>query len=180
MLSVSQTKHGLLKRYFLLFFVTVIGAVLDQYTKYLAVTYLKDAPPLVWIEDVFQLTYIENRGMAFGLLQNQLIFFICSTGLVFVFILWIYGKIPSETRFLPLRICCMFILAGAVGNFIDRVCLGYVVDFFYFELIDFPVFNVADIFVTASFAILLILVLFYYKDEELERIFKNNKSCVTK
>lgn len=59
-------------------------------------------------------------------------------------------------------------MAGAAGNLIDRIRFGYVVDFFYFRLIDFPVFNVADIYVTVSFAVLLLLVFFQYKEEDLE------------
>ena len=61
----------------------------------------------------------------------------------------------------------MLIGAGAVGNFIDRMSNGYVVDFFYFKLINFPVFNVADIYVTLSAVFLVILLLFKYKEEDL-------------
>lgn len=78
-------------------------------------------------------------------------------------------------HFLPLRICAVFILAGAFGNMIDRVIRHYVVDFFYFSLIDFPIFNVADIYVTFSAFGLIILLLFYYKEEDLEQIFHNRK-----
>ena len=74
-------------------------------------------------------------------------------------------------KLLPLRICAVFIFSGAIGNFIDRLKLGYVVDFFYFKLIDFPVFNVADIYVTVGTFILAFLLSFYYKEEDLDRIF---------
>ena len=67
----------------------------------------------------------------------------------------------------------IFLSAGAIGNYIDRVSNNYVVDFIYFSLIDFPVFNVADIYVTVAIFFLLILILFYYKDEDLDEI-KNN------
>ena len=76
---------------------------------------------------------------------------------------------------MPLRAVALFIASGAVGNMIDRVALGYVVDFFYFELIDFPIFNVADIYVTCATIILAILILFYYKDEELDCLFPKKK-----
>ena len=62
------------------------------------------------------------------------------------------------------------ICSGALGNFIDRIAHRYVVDFFYFELIDFPVFNVADIYVTVSAVLLILLILFYYKEDELSQI----------
>ena len=61
----------------------------------------------------------------------------------------------------------VLIFAGAIGNFIDRIRQGFVVDFLYFELIDFPIFNVADIYVTVGCILLILLLLFYYKDEEL-------------
>ena len=70
----------------------------------------------------------------------------------------------------PLRISLVFLISGAVGNMIDRVARGYVVDMFDFCLINFPVFNVADIFVTCSFIVIVILVLFKYKDDELSEI----------
>ena len=70
----------------------------------------------------------------------------------------------------------VLILSGAVGNFIDRVRFQYVIDFFYFKLIDFPVFNVADCYVTVGFILLLILILFKYKEDDFENIFSfNNK-----
>ena len=117
---------------------------------------------------MFELNYLENRGAAFGLLQNRQIFFVCVAILIFAFILYCYVRIPKTGRYLPLRLCGIFIVAGAAGNLIDRIRLGYVVDFFYFRLIDFPVFNVADIYGTVSFAVLLILIVFRYKEEELE------------
>ena len=78
----------------------------------------------------------------------------------------LYGRTPVEKRYLPLRICMIILTAGAIGNFIDRLTRGYVVDFFYFSLIDFPIFNVADIYVTVTFIVLVLLIFFYYKDED--------------
>ena len=66
-------------------------------------------------------------------------------------------------------------MAGAIGNMIDRAVRGYVVDFFYFRLIDFPIFNVADIYVTVTMILLLILILFYYKEEDLEFLSRKGK-----
>jgi signal peptidase II len=65
-----------------------------------------------------------------------------------------------------MRFLMVFIAAGAVGNMIDRVFLGYVRDFLYFSLIDFPIFNVADIYVTCATILLILLLLFYYKEED--------------
>ena len=73
-----------------------------------------------------------------------------------------------DKKYRWLRFILVLLTAGALGNLIDRLRLNYVIDFFYFELINFPIFNVADIYVTVGMALLLILVLFYYKEEELE------------
>lgn len=163
-----MNKNNGLKSYVMAVILVIAAVLLDQYTKYLAVMHLKDGFPFVLIDDVFELTYLENRGAAFGLLQNRQIFFVCVAVLIFAFILYCYVRIPKTGRYLPLRLCGIFIVAGAAGNLIDRIHLGYVVDFFYFRLIDFPVFNVADIYVTVSFAVLLLLIFFWYKEEELE------------
>ena len=88
-----------------------------------------------------------------------------------LFAIWIYGKLPNAQRYLPLRICAVLILSGAFGNCIDRIRLNYVVDFLYFKLINFPIFNVADIYVTVAAFLLVILILIYYKEDDLERIF---------
>ena len=133
---------------------TIFAIILDQWTKHLAVTKLQGKTPFILINKVFQLCYLENRGAAFGLLQNQRIFFlICAL----------------------VRICIIGICAGAIGNMIDRIYLGYVVDFFYFNLIDFPIFNVADIYVTVSTIVLVILILFYYQEDEFEELFHRRK-----
>lgn len=143
----------------------------DQFTKHLVVLHLKDQPAYILIRQVFQLEYLENRGAAFGVLQNQRIFFYISVIAITLAVIWFYSKVPMNKKYLPLRICAVLILSGAFGNCIDRVRLNYVVDFFYFKLIDFPIFNVADIYVTVAAFLLVILVLVYYKEDDLERIF---------
>ena len=86
--------------------------------------------------------------------------------------IYVYIRLAGnqEKKYTPLRISLVFLISGAVGNMIDRVARGYVVDMFDFCLINFPVFNVADIFVTCSFIVIVILVLFKYKDDELSEI----------
>ena len=149
----------------------VVLVCIDQFTKYLVVGHLKDRPAYVLIRNIFQLEYLENRGAAFGILQNQRVFFYISVLLITAAVIWFYSKVPMEKKYLPLRICAVLIVGGASGNCIDRIRLNYVVDFFYFKLIDFPIFNVADIYVTVAAFLLVILILAYYKEEDLERIF---------
>lgn len=153
----------------------IAGIAADQFTKHLAVVSLKDQEPFVILKDIFELHYLENRGAAFGLFQNQQVFFLISVIVISIIIVWLYTRVPMDQRFLPLRLCAVLIMAGAFGNCIDRVSQGYVIDFFYFKLINFPIFNVADIYVTVATFVLVILICFYYKEEELERIFHSRK-----
>ena len=87
-----------------------------------------------------------------------------------VVLLYVYGRIPAERRFYPLHGICIALFSGTIGNFIHRILHNYVIDFFYFSLIDFPVFNVADNYVTCAMALFIILLLFYYKEPDLDRL----------
>lgn len=150
------------------FILCILLIALDQVTKYFAIRYLKDKPAIVLAEGIFELRYLENRGAAFGMLQNQKVFFILISLIVLAAIAYFLFKMPQEKKYVPLHFLLVLIASGAVGNMIDRIRLEYVVDFFYFVLINFPIFNVADIYVSVSCVILAILMLFVYKDEDLE------------
>lgn len=143
---------------------------LDQYTKHLAVSHLQNQPPVVLWKGVFELLYSENKGAAFGMLQGQQQFFFIIGILVLAVAAYMMWKLPSwlDKRYCWMGICVVLITSGAVGNMIDRIVQGYVVDFLYFSLIDFPIFNVADIYVTTATAVLLVLMLFFYTEEDLE------------
>ena len=154
-----------MKREIKMFIGCVLLILLDQVTKLLALQNLKGQNPVTLIPDVFQLLYVENRGAAFGILQNRQWVFLIITVIVLAALVWALPKIPQERHFLPLTLCLCFIGAGAVGNMIDRIFRGYVVDFFYFKLIDFPVFNVADICVTVGMALFLIYFIFIERKE---------------
>lgn len=153
----------------------ILLILLDQLTKIWAVVRLKDQPEISLIRRVFELQYLENRGSAFGMMQGARVFFIISTIVLFLLVCVIYIRIPKEKMYLPLRVIAVLFLAGAAGNFIDRVRQGFVVDFFYFSLINFPIFNVADIYVTTATIALIVFILFYYKEADLERIFSKKK-----
>ena len=166
---------------------------LDQLTKYLAVIFLKGQPAIPIIKDVFELQYLENQSAAFGMdpvsllhkifsfevfnrnpllfLNVKMGFFIIATIVVLILFIVLFLKIPAEKRFRFVDWILVFFSAGAIGNFIDRVSLNYVIDFLYFKLINFPIFNVADIYVTCSAFALIALGLFYYKDDDFDRIF---------
>lgn len=153
------------------FAISVVALIiLDQITKLAAQNLLRGQDAYRIIPGVFELQYLENRGSAFGLLQGQRVFFVVMAGLMVFIIPYVYYQIPLTRRFWYLRVIACLFLAGAVGNAVDRLIHGYVIDFFYFSLIDFPIFNVADIYVTASTFLLIILMLFYYQDEDFEQI----------
>ena len=158
------------KSYWISIIAIIVGVILDQYTKLLAVKHLKDAPIPI-IDGVFELHYLENRGAAFGILQNQQTFFLIMGILMLVVAAIIMIRLPDEKRLAPLKACVVATSAGAIGNMIDRVRLNYVIDFLYFELIDFPIFNVADIYVTLAAIALICLIMFYYKEEEIDSLF---------
>ncbi|MCR4890599.1 MAG: signal peptidase II [Lachnospiraceae bacterium] len=156
-------------RYIIIDFILIAGFLfLDQYTKNLAVLYLKGNKPIPIIRDFLVLEYLENRGAAFGMLQNQKVFFLL-IGTVFVaLMIFALFRLPTTRKYRILRFFICLITAGAAGNLIDRAMLDYVIDFIYVIYIHFPIFNVADIYVTVSAAALLILLLFVYKEEDLD------------
>lgn len=178
----------------------VLLVVLDQITKKLAVLFLKDQPAIPIIKDVFELEYLENTSAAFGMdpisflhrifqfeiflnnpelyLNVRMGFFYILTIVMVVLLTWFFTRIPTEKRFRYMDWIILFMIAGAIGNLIDRVTQQYVVDFLYFKLIDFPIFNVADIYVTCAAVALLILGLIFYKDEDIERIFPSKKNKI--
>ena len=138
----------------------------DQITKKLAVIRLKDQPSFVLIDGILELSYLENKGAAFGILQDQKLFFVVIACVFLAVILYVLLRAPGERKYVRLHLLLICIASGAIGNMADRLRLGYVVDFIYFSLIDFPVFNVADIYVTVAIALFAISVLFLYKEED--------------
>ena len=163
-------------RYYIICFISIVcGILLDQATKMWAVSTLKDGSVISVIPNILELTYVENRGAAFGMMQGKQGFFFILTIVVSLAIVYMLVRIPVNARMMPGIVCLAAVLSGAVGNLIDRVLQSYVVDFIYFKPIDFPVFNVADIFVTCGMIILMLLLLFYYKDEDLTWLGKASK-----
>ena len=141
---------------------------IDQYTKLLAVAGLKDKAAYPIFPGVLELNYLENRGAAFGMLQNQKWFFLFVAVIILSCIIYVLWNAPATSKYISLHLLLTFIAAGAIGNMIDRIRLNYVVDFIYFKLINFPIFNVADIYVTVCSILLVFLLLFIYKEEDLK------------
>lgn len=155
--------------------ILIVLVALDQITKYLAVMNLKGKAAIPIIKDVFELNYLENRGAAFGVLQNQKIFFLIISVVIVCAVVFVLYKVPDDKKYNLLHILLIMVASGGIGNMIDRIRFDYVVDFFSFVLINFPIFNVADIYVTLSMIGLAILILFVYKDEDFSFLTLNRK-----
>ena len=146
--------------------VFTVFVLLDQVTKYFAKLYLEGQNPVSVLPDIFEFCYLEggNTGAAFGLLRNNTFFLSIVSLVVFLVIVGFFWKISKNPNNRWLSFCLVLMAAGAFGNWIDRFFRGYVIDFLYFKWIDFPIFNVADCYVTVS-AILLILIVAFTKEE---------------
>ncbi|MCX4322366.1 MAG: signal peptidase II [Lachnospiraceae bacterium] len=160
---------SLKKKFFLFLDLLMIAGliVLDQYTKQWAKVYLKDKPAYNLINGILELNYLENQGAAFGMLPNQKVFFIFVAIVILFVVGYVLWKVPDQKKYTILHFLFSLIVAGSIGNMIDRVRYDYVVDFIYFVRINFPIFNVADIYATVSAIVLLFLLLFVYKEKDL-------------
>ena len=143
----------------------VIFLLLDQLTKYLAEHFLAESPGIKLIPGVFQLYYVQNTGAAFGIMNGRQWFMVMISAIILAFCIYVYYCIPDASSYKLLRWICLLIGAGAVGNSIDRIWHHYVIDFLYFSLIDFPVFNLADCYVVIGVILFMIALFTVYKDE---------------
>lgn len=158
-------------------FSVIVLVLLDQYAKWLAAVYLKGKESISLISGVLELKYLypENKGIAFGMFQGNVVIFAVLTVIMAALIIYLFVKIPKTSYYMPLIVTAVMMLSGALGNLIDRTVRGYVIDFIYFSLIDFPIFNLADIYVVCSGILLVFLVCFYYKEEEISVLFPSGK-----
>jgi len=141
---------------------------IDQFTKFLAVKYLKDQAAIKIIPKVLELNFLKNSGAAFGMLQNQKVFFILIAALILLIIGYVLFRLPDDKKYNFINILLVLVASGAAGNMIDRIKQDYVVDFISFVIINFPIFNVADIYVTVATFVFIILFLFYYKEKDFD------------
>ena len=137
--------------------IILLGIGLDQLTKWLAVKFLSPVETVPLIKDVLHLTYVENRGAAFGMLANQRwIFIVVSTVTILGMGFALYAGFMENKLY---TVASAMIISGGIGNMIDRLALGYVVDFIDFRLINFAVFNGADSFVCVGAGILVLALI---------------------
>ena len=140
----------------------------DQITKYFAKLNLAGTPGVKLIPGVFELFHLENRGAAFGMMANRQWLFILIAVIMMAASCYVYVKLPRRRHYTPLRLVCILIISGAVGNMIDRIRWNYVIDFLYISLIDFPVFNIADCYVCTGAALAVLLIFTIYREDQFE------------
>ena len=141
--------------------IIIFTVVFDQSTKFWAADVLKNGDSIRIIGNFLRFTYAENRGAAFSILQDQRMFFLIITVIMLIFLGYIYFKTKNISNLSKLSIA--MIVGGAIGNFIDRLRLGYVIDFIdvrFGSIYNFPVFNIADSFVVCGTLLMVILILF--------------------
>lgn len=143
----------------------VILIILDQGTKLLALESLKPLGNVTLLPGVLDFTFVENRGVAFGMLSGQRWIILVLMGAIIGALVYYYKRLPEGKGWRWVRCALVLVLSGAVGNLIDRIFRGYVVDFFEFTFVKWYVFNVADIYVVLGVAWLLFLMFFVIKDE---------------
>lgn len=151
------------RNYVLLLIDMLIAAALlalDQFTKYLVTLRLKGQPAFVLIDGVLELQYFENTGIAFSLFQNRKSFILITGFLVLAVILFFLFRIPRQKKFRIVHVLMSVLIAGALGNIVDRIRFDYVVDFISFVLIHYPIFNVADCYIVVSAIVLFLLFMF--------------------
>ena len=141
--------------------VIILGIVLDQIVKMAIVKNLRLSEQKSVINGILSLTHLRNNGAAWSILEGQQWFFVLTTVIVLAVAIWFWLKNLSKNWY---AIGLTLIISGALGNFIDRVRQGYVVDMFQLDIINFPIFNVADILLSIGFVVLFIGILIE-KDE---------------
>lgn len=137
----------------------IAALILDIVTKHWAVTNIMGTNGVPIIEDIFHLTYLENRGVAFGMMQDmRAVFVTMSIIVLFILALYFY-RVRNKNVWLKLGTALIY--SGSIGNMIERVTKGYVVDFLDFRIINFPIFNIADIAVCIGAGALIIHFIFF-------------------
>ena len=148
------------------FIAAALLVAVDQITKYMALTRLKPVGNVTFIEGFMDFTFVENRGAAFGIFSGKTWLLLAVSILICAVLIWAVIKMPITKEYGKLRPTLVLILAGAAGNIIDRAVRGYVIDFFEFTFIKWPVFNMADIYVVVGTVIMAVIILFFMKDDK--------------
>ena len=145
----------------------ILSFTADRISKILVLKNLMGKPTVKLIPGVFELYYHQNKGIAWSMLEGQIALILFVGVLLTALVLYFVLKIPVDKKFQIIYILTGLFIGGALGNMYDRISLGYVVDFLYFSLINFPIFNIADVFIVVSVILFAVIFLFVYQDEDL-------------
>lgn len=143
----------------------IFGIFLDQYSKFLAIRHLMNRNTFPVLEGIFHFTYVENTGAAFSMLKDKTYILTAVSVVLIAFVGYLWFKEIRNHSFMLLKLSIIMIMIGGVGNIIDRIRLGYVVDFLDFRLINFPVFNVADCFVVIGVFLYAVSIYFFKQSD---------------
>lgn len=153
----------------LYYVIAVIIVGIDQWTKYLTVQTIPLHETIEWIPSVVSLTYHRNTGAAWSILEGQMMFFYIITLVVVGIIIYYLHTYGKQDRLFGLSLS--LILGGAIGNFIDRLHLQYVVDMIRLEFIDFPIFNIADMALTIGVTLMILyLIIDEYRNYKQKKV----------
>ena len=155
--------------------VTAVLVGLDQLTKWLAIVYLKGKPDITCIPGVIDFHYVPNDGAAWSILSGERWFLVALTSLIIV-ALFAFVLMGKFRRYKMFNISATLIIAGGIGNLIDRMVQGYVVDFIKTTFMEFPVFNVADCFIVVGSILLLVFFLFFYEEKAPAEVANGNET----
>lgn len=139
--------------------------VIDQLSKWAILQNFELYEEKILLPGFLSLFYIQNRGAAWGIFEGRMIFFYIITVFVVGYLIYMFHKEKTDSKLVGVSFS--LILAGAIGNFIDRLMNGFVVDMFRLDFVNFPIFNVADMCLTIGVALMLIHVLFFEKEENI-------------
>jgi signal peptidase II len=142
--------------------VVLFVVFIDQLSKFYIQKHMVLGMSIPVVEDVFHITYVLNPGAAFGLFEHQTLFFLVVAVCLVISAIYFYPRIPKQYRLL--RLGTGLLVGGAVGNVIDRIKTGYVVDFFDFRI--WPVFNVADTAIVCGVGCIIFTMIYLYKEDE--------------
>lgn len=165
-------KGNSLLKYFTFGILSLLLIFIDQFTKWKVASTLSDGTILSFCRDMLEILYYENQGAAFGILQGQHVLFTILTIIVVFLIIGFMYKMPFTKTYRHMFAFSTLLFAGTLGNFIDRVRLGYVVDFIYLKNINFPIFNFADCYITIACIIMFYGIMFVYQEKDFDFITK--------
>lgn len=160
----------------------IVLVAIDQLTKYWAVITLKDKEPIPIINGILEFHYLPNgnSGAAFGMLSGQKYLFLIIATIVIIAIFYLLYVMPQDKKYSVLRILLVLIIAGGAGNMIDRIAFTNVIDFIYIVIINFPIFNVADMYVSVSTVLLALMLVFRYSESDFAELEKTVKASFRK